>query len=189
MRRRRGLTERQEIAARVGVAVERALACTRPATGDTTFAHAVRRVELSPRAITRKERDWAEAEYQRAGQEGKDDSWWVRGLQAVVESFDGLRTAAPVPVEIHVLRIGDAVLATNPFELFLDYGLRIKAQSPAAQTIVVQLAAGRGAYLPTERAVQGGGYGAAPVVANVGPQGGNELVQATLQMIRELFQS
>jgi hypothetical protein len=169
--------------------VERALACTRPVTGDTTFAHAVRRVELSPRAITRKERDWAEAEYQRTRQEGRDDSWWLQGLRAVVECFDGLRAASPVPVEIHVLRIGDAVLATNPFELFLDYGLRIKAQSPAAQTIVVQLAAGGGAYLPTERAVQGGGYGAAPAVANVGPQGGKELVDATLRMIRKLFQS
>ena len=189
MRRRRGLAERQEIAARVAAAVERALACTRPVTGDTTFAHAVRRVELSPRAITRKERDWAEAEYQRTRQEGRDDSWWLQGLRAVVECFDGLRAASPVPVEIHVLRIGDAVLATNPFELFLDYGLRIKAQSPAAQTIVVQLAAGGGAYLPTERAVQGGGYGAAPAVANVGPQGGQELVEATLRMIRKLFQS
>jgi len=106
-----------------------------------------------------------------------------------VECFDGVRTAAPVPVEIHVLRIGDAALATNPFELFLDYGLRIKAQSPAAQTIVVQLAAGSGAYLPTERAVQGGGYGAMPAVANVGPESGKELVEATLQMIRGLFQS
>ncbi len=141
----------------------------------------------SPRAITQKERDWAEAEYQRARQEGGDDSWWLQGLHAVVECFDGRRAAAPVPVEIHVLRIGDAVLATNPFELFLDYGLRIKAQSPAAQTIVVQLAAGGGDYLPTERAVQGGGYGAAPAVANVGPQGGQELVEATLQMIRKLF--
>jgi hypothetical protein len=188
MRRRRGIAERREIAARVAGAVERALACTRPAAGDTAFAHAVRRVELSPRAITQKERDWAEAEYQRARQEGGDDSWWLQGLHAVVECFDGLKTASPTPVEIHVLRIGDAALATNPFELFLDYGLRIKAQSPAAQTIVVQLAAGGGDYLPTERAVQGGGYGAAPAVANVGPQGGKELVEATLQMIRELFQ-
>jgi hypothetical protein len=189
MRGRRGLTERQEIAARVAAAVERALAHTRPASGDTPFAHLVRRVELSPRAITRKERDWAEAELARAQRDGSDDSWWLRRLHAVVESFDGMRAAAPAPVEIHVLRIGDAALATNPFELFLDYGLRIKAQSPAAQTLVVQLAAGGGAYLPTERAVQGGGYGAAPAVASVGPQGGQELVEATLEMIREIFQS
>ena len=189
MRRRRGLGERQEIAARVAAAVERALTCTQPTAGDTAFAHAVRRVELSPRRITQKERDWSAAELARAQSEGKDDSWWLQGLRAVVESFEGGRVAPLVPVEIHVLRIGDAVLATNPFELFLDYGLRIKAQSPAAQTIVVQLAAGGGAYLPTERAVQGGGYGATPAVANIGPQGGKELVDATLQMIRELFQS
>jgi hypothetical protein len=189
MRRRRGVTERQEIAARVAAAVERGLACTKPFSGDTAFAHRVRRVELSPRKITHKERDWAEAEYQRARRKGNDDSWWLQSLRAVVESFDGLRAAAPVPVEVHVLRIGDAVLASSPFELFLDYGLRIKAQSPAAQTIVVQLAAGCEAYLPTDRAVQAGGYGAIPVASSVGPQGGQELVDATLQMIREVFPS
>ena len=38
--------------------------------------------------------------------------------------------------------IGDLGIVTNPFELFLDYALRIKARSPAPQTAVVQLAAG-----------------------------------------------
>jgi hypothetical protein len=90
-------------------------------------------------------------------------------------------------VEIHVLRLGDVVLATNPFELFLDYGLRIKARSAAAQTIIVQLAAGSGWYLPTERAIRGGGYGAMPAVSKVGPEGGKELVEETLQMIRSLL--
>ena len=33
-------------------------------------------------------------------------------------------------------------MATNPFELFLDYGLRIKARSEAPQTFIVQLACG-----------------------------------------------
>jgi hypothetical protein len=71
--------------------------------------------------------------------------------------------------------------------LFLDYGLRIKARSPASQTVIIQLAAGRGSYLPTERAVQGGGYGAMPAVSTVGPEGGKELVEATLEMIRDLL--
>ena len=31
-----------------------------------------------------------------------------------------------VPVEVHVLRLGDVAMATNPFELFLDYGIQIK---------------------------------------------------------------
>ena len=94
---------------------------------------------------------------------------------------------APFPLEVHVLRIGDAVLATNPFELFVDYGLRIKARSAAAQTIVAQLTAGCGWYLPTQRAAEGGGYGAMPVVCKVGPEGGRQLVETTLEMIEEVL--
>ena len=72
-------------------------------------------------------------------------------------------TEPPVPAELHFIRLGDAIIATNPFELFIDYSHRIKARSQAAQTIVVQLA-GHGSYLPTERALKAGGYGANPVV-------------------------
>ena len=62
------------------------------------------------------------------------------------------------------------------------------ARSPAAQTLIVQLTAGRGSYLPTERAVAGGHYGAHPVVAPVGPEGGRMLVEETLLAIREIWQ-
>jgi len=187
MRRRRGLSERREIAARVGDAVARALACTTPGSGDVALAHAVSRVKLTPRSISREERDWAKAERGRYLKGNSPDSWWPQRLQTVVDCHDGIQKAEPVPVEIHALRIGDAVLVTNPFELFVDYGMRIKARSPAAQTLVVQIAAGCGWYLPTERAVRGGGYGAMPAVCKVGPEGGAELVEETLRMIRELF--
>ena len=90
-----------------------------------------------------------------------------------------------MPVELHFIRLGDVVIATNPFELFIDYSHRIKVRSPA-QTIVVQLA-GHGFYLPTERALKAGGYGANPVVCPVGHQGGGELVNTTLRAIAKLF--
>src|SRR5690606_2692312 len=73
-------------------------------------------------------------------------------------------------VEIHTIRLGDIAIATNPFELYLDYGVRMKARSPAIQTFVVQLA-GSGTYLPTQRAVEGRGYGAIPASNIVGPKG------------------
>ena len=187
MQRRQGVSERRDIAVRVADAVSRALACTTPTTDDIPFAHSVRRLELTPRQITREERDWAKAEHERATLDHDSDSWWPQRLRAVVECFDGLQTAEPVPAEVHVLRVSDVVLATNPFELFLDYGLRIKARSPASQTAIIQLAAGRGSYLPSERAVRGGGYGAMPAVSTVGPEGGKELVEATLEMIRDLL--
>ena len=74
-------------------------------------------------------------------------------------------------VELHVLRLWDAAFATNPFECFLDYALRIKARSAAAQTFCVQLTAGYHGYLPTTRAMKGGHYGADVASNQVGPEG------------------
>ncbi len=188
MRERRGVSERQEIAIRVADAVERALACTQPAAqADDRFAHVVLKMDLPPRGITRAERDVAEQQYQEwVAERGENISWTPKQRLAVVETFDGEREPQPFPVEIHVMRIADLALATSPFELFLDYGLRIKARSPAAQTLLVQLA-GRGWYLPTQRAIEGGGYGATPEVSLVGPEGGAILVEETLRVIGELW--
>lgn len=190
MRERRGVTERQEIAQRVADAVARALACTPPpkTDGPIVFSHVVERLALTPRRVLKHERDWAEAERNRwAKEKGETTSWWPENLQRVVQTGDGTLKPDPFPVELHTLRIGDVALATNPFELFVDYAMQIKARSAAAQTILVQLTTGMGWYLPTERAVQGGGYGAMPAVSRVGPEGGRELVEKTIATIQKLW--
>ncbi len=186
MRERRGLSERQEIAQRVADAVDRALACTSPEDAPCILQHKWRHLELSPRRISQKERDWSAVALEESVSKGDTDSWWPTGLRRVVETFDGRRESPPIATEIHALRIGDLVLTTNPFELFLDYALRIKARSPARQTLVVQLT-GRNMYLPTARAVEAGSYGALPVVTPVGPEGGAELVEETLALIADIY--
>ena len=65
MRDRYGLSERQEIAQRVGMAVERALQSTRPETEPVSFRHRKMQVELSPVSIERQQRDWALSELKR----------------------------------------------------------------------------------------------------------------------------
>ena len=112
----------------------------------------------------------------------------MKWYEATVERFEKQQTD-PSPtheVEIHVLRIGDAVVCTNPFELFTDYGIRIKARSQAVQTFVVQLV-GPGSYLPTERAVRGGSYSAVVHSGRVGPEGGQVLVDRTVELIDALW--
>ena len=92
--------------------------------------------------------------------------------------------AAPTfTVEVHVLRIGDIAIATSPFELYHDYGVQIKSRSKALQTFVIELTGGSGGYLPTPRAVAGGGYGAVVQSGRVGPEGGQVLVDRTVELI------
>lgn len=91
------------------------------------------------------------------------------------------------PIEYHVIRLGNIAIATNPFELFLDFGNRIKARSYAEQTFIVQLCCGSGAYLPTEKAEKAGHYSAYISSGNVGHEGGDLLVRNTLTEINDLW--
>ncbi len=107
--------------------------------------------------------------------------------ESVKERYELEKVQPKLPVQIHVARIGDIVMATNPFELYLDYGTRIKARSSATQTFIIQLSNGGYGYLPTSRSISGGAYGAVPASTQIGPEGGQELVEGTLAIIDEMM--
>ena len=92
------------------------------------------------------------------------------------------------PIELHVVRFGDISMVTNPFELFLDYGNRIKARSYSEQTFIVQLCCGGGAYLPTEKAERAGHYSAYISSGYVGHEGGDLLVRESIKEINEMWE-
>ena len=89
---------------------------------------------------------------------------------------------------MHVVRFGDVAFGTDPFELFLNFGNRIRARSAAAQTFLIQLANGSLGYLPTETAERHGHYSAYVSSGYVGHEGGDLLVDVTLDGINRLFE-
>ena len=89
------------------------------------------------------------------------------------------------PAEFHAVRLGDVAVVTNPFELFTDYGIRIQARSKALMTLVVQLSCQHSGYLPTARALRGGGYSADKYL--VGPEGGRVFVEECVKRINALW--
>jgi hypothetical protein len=120
--------------------------------------------------------------------------WMAGGWHGdVVERYEAQQKDPDVryPSTIHVLRLGATAIFTNQFELFTDFGIQMKARSPAVQTFVVQLVVGNdlnvGSYLPTEKAVRGGSYSAIIQSTPVGPEGGQVLVEETLKRANELF--
>lgn len=105
----------------------------------------------------------------------------------MVARYELQKTEPFYRAEIHAVRLDDLAIVTNPFELYTDYGVRIKARSPATQTSVVQLTADCAAYLPTERAVQGGGYSGRIDDGVVGPEGGRVLVEETSRLLKSMW--
>ena len=193
MYRRRGLTPRQEMGRRIADTVCAALpVAVRDAAPDAAVRQAVEDVALPMRKVTEKERDAALEAIARIESDPKVDGKAKHGLitwhRRIVARFEEQGEHPVLPVELHVVRVGDTVFATNPFELFLDYGHRIRARSPAVQTLCVQLAAGSEWYLPTERAMSAGGYGAEAMSNKVGPEGGQMLVERTLALISQMWE-
>jgi hypothetical protein len=196
MRQLRRVDRTEEIARRIVRAVDDAYEVVKDDRhADVTLVHQVENLRLPMRLVT--DAEYAEAKEAceriasqlasdptRADQEFMRLMWYGR----TVSRFEVQRTNShPVfPMELHVMRIGDAVICTNPFELFTDFGIRIKARSKAIQTFVVQLA-GPGTYVPTEKAVRGGHYSAVVHSSHVGPDGGQILVDRTVELINSMW--
>ncbi len=104
-----------------------------------------------------------------------------------IARYERQKTQNTYKDEIHVIRFGDIAIATNPYELFLDYGNRIRARSLAKQTFLIQLACGSRAYLPTEKAERGSHYSAYVSSGETGHEGGDILVRETLERINKQF--
>jgi len=192
MRQLRGLTRLEEIARRIVNAVNEVyeVVCKDIRT-DVPLIHKVRTVELPIRKVTEDEVARAKAECVKLLEEekrGKDTRALRLWHEKLIQRYKWQQSNPVYRMELHAIRLGDVAICTNPFELFTDYGVQIKARSPAIQTFVIQLA-GPGTYLPTERAVRGGGYSAIPQSNLVGPEGGQVLVDRTVEAINELWET
>ena len=89
---------------------------------------------------------------------------------------------------LHVVRIGDVALVTQPCELYCQFGLDIKRRSPTLLTAVVGLADGYCGYCPTIASILGGGYSGQPISwTRLEPYAGYHLVEAVGPMLNHLW--
>ena len=159
---------------------------------DVPFVHHVHNMQLPLRRATLT--DLANAkrgikEYLR-DHPGDVDYNDVANLQVnlgVLRRFELQEKMETLDTEVHIVRLGSVAFATNPFELFLDYGNQIKARALCEQTFLVQLCNGSEGYLPTEKAERHGHYSAFIASGQCGHAGGEQLVRETLKDINSLF--
>lgn len=162
---------------------------------DIVFKHKVLNMDLPLRKATKADYEKAVREMEYFVQKNADKPVfdYADNAKMYVNAGNILRyrlqqTKEIFTIESHVIRFGDVAFSTNPFELFLDYGNRIKARSYAEQTFIVQLCCGAGGYLPTAKAEAAGHYSAYITSGNVGHEGGDLFVRETLKEINEMFE-
>ncbi|WP_076351319.1 hypothetical protein [Paludisphaera borealis] len=188
MRTLRGLSRLDELAKRVVGAWEEAYeGAQKEQHADAALVHKTATIKLPVREVTDAEAAEARTKVETLSKDPNNRTL-VGWHQTVVDRFERQKagTVDPFTMELHVIRLGDVAITTNVFELFTDFGIQIKARSRALQTFVIQLA-GPGSYLPTERAKRGGGYSAIAESNLVGPEGGQALVDQTLELINALW--
>lgn len=158
------------------------------------FVHKALDLDLPLRKATRTDYENAVREIEYYVNKNKDkevfnfaDKAKMHVYSGTIERYRVQQFTEIYTTECHVIRLGDISIATNPFELFLDYGNRIKARSYSKQTFIVQLACGSGSYLPTEKAEKAGHYSAYLSSGKVGHEGGDLLVRETLKAINEMW--
>jgi hypothetical protein len=188
MRRLRELSRLEELSRRIVAAWEEAHeGARRERNAGVTLIHRVETVELPERLVTDEEAAGARREVE-AHAPHPERRWTVAWYRDVVARHDRQKAGKvePYRMELHAIRLGDVAIATNPFELYTQYGIQIKSRSLALQTFVLQLT-GPGTYLPTAEAVRGGGYSAVVASSVVGPEGGRVLVDRTVGLINALW--
>ena len=203
--RKRNKGERMDIADRIVTGIKDVYSwAKKDIHTQVVVGHIGKEIQLERRKVTA-----AEAEYCRDNLEQLKDYWAaaeemegekkrkeLSRLKSIenrnkhaIERYEEKLDEEPFPMDLHVVRIGDIAFATNRFEYYTDFMHRIQARSPFVQTFAVQLAGGTGgtgSYLPVERAQLNKGYGSSMFCNTVGYQGGQQIVEHTLELLQEL---
>lgn len=199
------MADRRDIAERISNAFTEVLSwASKDIRTHLPLRHVVKTVELGKRLVTDAELATARSELaalqqwkapaeltgeERAKQISLNRSDRNR-QQAIIARCEEQQQTPKIPTELHMIRLGDIAFASNRFELYMDFMHRIQGRSPFEQTFVVQLAGspeGSGTYLSTRRGIEGGGYGSILTTNQVSPEGGQELVDETVKILKELF--
>lgn len=91
------------------------------------------------------------------------------------------------PRLVTVLLNGELALVGGTGEFFSGHSVRLKQESPAPKTLFFGYCNGHTMYIPTEAAVEEGGYGADPMFAWVQPHTGREMIDTALRNIAKML--
>ena len=180
-----------KIGKRIGREVMDAIEEVTELVGDCEFVHKAPEFDLPYRRVTKGEAKAAEESFNRyiAGKTTVNYADKANTLFecGILSRYELQQTTDIVNIEVHIMKLGNIAFATNPFELFIDFGNLIRARSKANQTFLSQLTCGSYGYLPTEHAENGGHYSAFVGSGTVGHEGGDLYVRRVLTEINEMF--
>jgi len=152
-------------------------------SSDLPLGSALTELTLTPRPAPTEEEIAQAAEIGEREEAGKPvlmgEKSFARRVRRLVET-----PAKARDTWVQAMRIGDLGIAAVPGEYFCELGLRIKEQSPFAQTMVIELANDSVGYIPTTHAYEEGAY--EPNSSPYLPGFGEQIADAAVDMLKKL---
>ncbi len=158
--------ECQRIGYMLGVAALQAISNEKPVSSDILKV-SKEMVPVKHLSITNDQFNWAQAVMKKVEKEGMPPAQ-ADGIPDAQYAKDWLamrRTQNEVDsLEVMVVRIGDAAFVGLPGEMFTEFGMDIKAQSPCKNTMVMGLTNDERGYFPTKVSFTQGPKGFTPMI-------------------------
>lgn len=191
--------ECQRIGYILGVATLEAISTAKPLTDDNLVQISSERVPLKKMTITEQQFAWAEKVMERVAREGMPPlqpdgipnevyaQKWIE-MHKVQEEFDSL--------EVQVIQIGEFAIVGLPGEMFNEFGIYIKENSPFETTMVVGLTNASAGYFPTRVSFTQGpagfkpmitGYETTPGTTNYDIGAGELLAESAVRQLKQLY--
>jgi hypothetical protein len=173
------------VAGKTADAATRAIRQIDSTTGDVKLAMRQREITLNHRVPTDREVERAKRlvalDPEEAEKQPRLSLAYAKRTLALAEQ------PPTTKVLIQTVRIGDLAICALPFEVLVEIGLQLKAESPAGDTFVVELANGGYGYLPTPEQHEFGGYETWLTTNKVQFDASTILVDNLLEMLNEIL--
>ncbi|MBT3289009.1 MAG: hypothetical protein HN380_16795 [Victivallales bacterium] len=142
-------------------------------------------LRVAYRDFEQAERDFADPDVQGNVFQSLIQRGWYdyAALQAMAREREGGED-----VEVQVFRLGKTGFAAMPAEYFMEFGLRIKQESPFDRTYVVSLANGWVGYIPTQEAFarKGGHETTTALWSKMRHDAGDQMASTALDLLQGL---
>ena len=163
--------------------------------GQVHHAQAMKEITLPAHTVTKEEYEWAKefiekykADESYIGSKSKyctgNRRFNFLNSHAKIRKYENPQ--AEVKTRIYATVIGDIAFITNPFELFIEYGDRIRMALPECIVYDVELCYERLGYLPTERAAKGGSYSTFTFNGECPASAGDILVKESIDLVKSI---
>ena len=182
----------QDIGERIGYLIIDEFPKTQPSSG--SFNVLSETINLPLQNLTEPELELAWGKVESPKRYEDRETKWIKSKIRHIEKLRQYEAIKPtgsdeswlLPIEVHVFKLNShTVIVTMPGELFVELGLEIKKKSPFKNTLIIQLANSRIAYVPTKKAFNEGDYEV--VNSRLESGSGEIMVKKSIEMLNKMF--